>query len=282
MSKFIILKANAKINLSLYIVGKFLNNLHKIESIVSFIKLSDSIFVRKIKSKNHKVYFRGKFAKGISKKNTITNLLNLLEDRNLLNDKYEIKVIKNIPQESGMGGGSMNAACLINYFLKKKIIKIDKKEIINISKLIGFDVIFGIKPKTSIISSNGKLTKFNKKFNYHVLIAKPNFGCSTKLIYSKVKKFSKPKYNSPSELLLRNKNIVVSENKLETIAFKMYPKLKILKLYLSKLPNVIFVRMSGSGSTILAYFYSNKASNVARRELRKKFNTYWCITSKTI
>ena len=55
-----------------------------------------------------------------------------------------------------------------------------------------------------------------------------------------------------------------------------------LKLFLIKLSNVIFVRMSGSGSSILAYFYSKKATENAKKEFKKKFNNYWCITSRTI
>ena len=68
----------------------------------------------------------------------------------------------------------------------------------------------------------------------------------------------------------------------EKIVFKEYPKLMELKFFLLKLSNVIFVRMSGSGSSILAYFYSKKATEIARKEFRKKFNNYWCITSTTI
>ena len=33
-------------------------------------------------------------------------------------------IVKNIPQEAGMGGGSMNAASLISFFIKKKNVKI--------------------------------------------------------------------------------------------------------------------------------------------------------------
>jgi 4-diphosphocytidyl-2C-methyl-D-erythritol kinase len=39
-----------------------------------------------------------------------------------LGHEVEIKIIKKIPQKSGMGGGSMNAASLISYFLQTKII----------------------------------------------------------------------------------------------------------------------------------------------------------------
>ena len=281
--KFSKIKSYAKVNLSLNIIGKLRSKLHKIESLVTFVNLHDLIYLRPIHLNRHKVYFEGKFSKGISNKNTVSKLLQMLDKKKLLNNqKFEIKIKKNIPQKSGMGGGSMNAASLINYFYNKKIIKLNKKRLINLANLIGSDVILGINPKNTILSSNGKLTKFKKKLGFYVLIVKPNFGCSTRLIYSKVKYYSQPKYNNSKQSLLSKNNIINSSNTLEKIAFKKYPKLMRLKLFLLKLSNIIFVRMSGSGSSILAYFYSKKAAEIARKEFKKKFNNYWCITSKTI
>ena len=277
------LKSYAKVNLSLNIVGKFRSKKHKIESLISFIDFYDLIYLKPIHSNKHKVYFIGKFARGINRKNTVSKLLNILDQKKLLNNqKFEIKIKKNIPQQSGMGGGSMNAASLINYFYKNKIIRLNKKRLINLANLIGSDVILGINPKNTILSSSGKLTKFKKKLGLYVLIVKPNFGCSTKFIYSKVRCYSKAKYNNPKKLLLSKKNIINSSNALEKIAFKEYPKLIRIKLFLLKLSKVKFVRMSGSGSSILAYFYSKKATENARKEFKKKFSNYWCITSKTI
>ena len=281
--KFFKIKSYAKINLSLNIIKKLPSKLYQIESLVSFINLCDLIYLRSTSSNNHKIYFNGQFAKGISSKNTVSKLLQILDKKKLLNNqKFEIKINKNIPQQSGMGGGSMNAARLINYFYNKKIIKLNKKRLINLANLIGSDVMLGINPKNTILSSSGKLTKFKKKLGFHVLIVKPNFGCSTKLIYSKVRYYSKAKYNNPKQSLLSKKNITNSSNALEKIVFKKYPKLMRLKLFLLKLSNIIFARMSGSGSSILAYFYSKKAAEIARKEFKKKFNDYWCITAKTI
>ena len=234
--KFLKIKSYAKVNLSLNIVGKLRSKKHKIESLVTFVNLCDLIYLRPIRLNKHKVYFRGKFAKGISNKNTISKLLQILDKKKLLNNqKFEIKIKKNIPQQSGMGGGSMNAACLINYFYNKKIIKLNKKRLINLAHLIGSDVILGINPKNAVLSSSGKLTKFKKKLGFHVLIVKPDFGCSTKLIYSKVRCYSKAEYNDSKQLLLSKKNIINSSNALEKIVFKKYPKLMRLKLFLLKL-----------------------------------------------
>ena len=139
------IKSYAKINLALNVTGKK-TKLHKIETLISFIDLYDLIHLKKIKKENHKIIFKGKFSKNIGKINTVTNLLKLLDKKNLLNSqKFEIKVIKNIPQEAGMGGGSMNAASLINFFINQKILKIKKKSINKVDKSDWFRCYFGNK-----------------------------------------------------------------------------------------------------------------------------------------
>ena len=71
-------------------------------------------------------------------------------------------------------------------------------------------------------------------------------------------------------------------NDLEKIAFKKYPKLKKIKLFLSNTPNNMFVRMSGSGSSIVAYFDSKRSCGNAYSQFKRKFSSHWCIASKTI
>jgi len=43
-----------------------------------------------------------------------------------------------------------------------------------------------------------------------------------------------------------------------------------------------YVRMTGSGSTIVGYFMSKKAALNAKKLLKKKYKNYWCNLSKTI
>ena len=71
-------------------------------------------------------------------------------------------------------------------------------------------------------------------------------------------------------------------NDLEKIVFRKYPKLKKIKSFLSSMPNNIFTRMSGSGSSIVAYFDSKRACSNAYSQFKRKFSSHWCITSKTI
>ena len=276
------IKSYAKINLALNVTGKK-TKLHKIETLISFIDLHDLIHLKKIKKENHKIIFKGKFSKNIGKINTVTNLLKLLDKKNLLNSqKFEIKVIKNIPQEAGMGGGSMNAASLINFFINQKILKIKKNELIKLTSQIGSDVILGIKPSNTILSQNGDIKKYNKNIKLYTLVVKPVFGCSTKYIYSKVKSFSKPQFNFPKSKMFKVKHLKTLNNDLEKIAFKEYPKLKKIKLFLLNTPNNMFVRMSGSGSSIVAFFDSKRFCSNAYSQFKRKFSSHWCIISKTI
>ena len=75
---FKIIKSYAKINLSLGVTGKIKSGYHTIESLVSFLTLYDEIKIRKIRNKDHKIQFIGKFSKGINKHNTVSNLKNVI------------------------------------------------------------------------------------------------------------------------------------------------------------------------------------------------------------
>ena len=114
----------AKVNLSLNVIKRLSSKYHNIESLITFIKIYDEIKIKILNEREHKIYFTGKFSKGIPKNNTILKLLNLLEKKKIIkNKKFEIKIKKNIPQKSGMGGGSMNAASVLKYLMKKKLSK---------------------------------------------------------------------------------------------------------------------------------------------------------------
>ena len=110
----------------------------------------------------------------------------------------------------------------------------------------------------------------------------PNFGCSTKKIYSGVKKFSKPVLNNPNKNMLNLRLLLKYENALEKIAFSKYQKLEKLKLFLKKLNQPLFVRMTGSGSVLVAYYQRKQDCELAKVRFKRKFKKYWCNTSKTI
>ena len=279
---FIKLKSWAKINLSLNLIKRLSNNYHSIESLITFVQIFDEIKIKTLNKKEHKISFSGKFSKGIGKRNTVYKLLKLLEKKKIINKKFEINIKKNIPQKSGMGGGSMNAASILSYFMKKRILNISNKKAKDLAYKVGSDVVLGLEKKNSILFKNKKIGRLNKKIDFHVLIVMANEGCSTKYIFSKVKKYSKPLYFNINKRFFETNYLVQSNNDLENVVFKKYSKIKNLKYFLSSLPNIVFTRMTGSGSALVAYFKSKKAANNAARIFRRKYKNYWYIVSKTI
>ena len=275
------IKSYAKINISLGVLDKLKTKIHKIESFFSFISLHDEIFIKKINDKNHKILFYGRFSKGISNNNTISNLLKLIEKK-LCGQKYLIKVNKKIPQKSGMGGGSMNASSLLKFLIKEKKLSLTSKEIAKISSKIGSDVVIGLQKKTSILYGNGNIKYLNYKLNLYTLLVRPNFGCSTKTIYNNVKFFSKPVFKINKRKTINYKFLSNLSNDLEEPAFRKYPTLKKIKIFMQNLDKILFVNMTGSGSTIVGYFITKKTALNAIKIINKKYKNYWCILSKTI
>ena len=276
------IRSHAKINLALNVIGKK-SSFHKIESVLAFVSLHDEILIKETKFNKNIVIFTGKFSKKIGSNNTVSKLLKILQKIKLLqNKKFLIKINKRIPLKAGLGGGSMNAANVLKYLIKNKIIKVNKNQIEKICKLIGSDVILGLNPTNSILTSKNQIKYFNGCKNFYTLIVKPNFGCSTKYIYSKVKRYNRPKLNKPNKKMFDLKFLKKMNNSLEPIAFSKYSKLKSIKFYLENLLNPEFVRMTGSGSALVAYFQSKVKCENAKKKFNKRYKNYWCITSKTI
>ena len=193
------IKSFCKINLSLKVIKKLNNGYHNIKSLITFCKLHDLISISEIKSLSDKISFSGKFKKGISKKsNTATKILNLLRRSKLLeNQTFKINIQKNIPHGSGLGGGSANAADLLNYFNSKMRLKLSKNKIKKLADQIGFDVPVNLERRNTLLTGKrGEILRLNQKFRLNLLIVYPNLICSTKKIYEKNKKISLSKSRS--------------------------------------------------------------------------------------
>ena len=130
--------------------------------------------------------------------------------------------------------------------------------------------------------SNGKLVTSIKKIRLFVIIIKPKFGCSTKEIYRSVRSYSSKKLTIYKKDHFNFINILKLRNDLEKVVFKYHPKLKQVKSFMEVLPNIQFVRMTGSGSSLLGYFLSKNSAINGAKLFKKKYKNYWFIASKTI
>ena len=108
------------------------------------------------------------------------------------------------------------------------------------------------------------------KFIAHILVVDDDDGIRTL-----VKKY----LNENKFLVTTAEN---AENALEKIAFLKHPKLKKIKIFLEDSKTAAFVRMTGSGSVMVAYYHSKTHCELSKIQFKRKFKNYWCNTSKTI
>jgi len=278
-----ILKSFSKINLSLSVNSKLKNSrLHDIQSYFCLINLFDQIKIDKIEGQKDIIQFKGKFAKYIEKKsNSIIDALTILRERNLISDYYSVLVNKKIPVFAGMGGGTSNAICLIKYLTKNRI---NKNLLSILNKKIGSDVKLFFYEQ-GFLKNLKTINHFRRKYKIYFLLVCPNVRCSTRYVYSKVKKFSsKSKYsfkkiNDKGKFIdfLINKN-----NDLQSIVENKYPIIRKLIIEIRQKKGCYFSRMTGSGSVCYGVFKSEKRAKAALNRIKLKYPQYWSLVAKTI
>jgi 4-diphosphocytidyl-2-C-methyl-D-erythritol kinase len=277
-----VLKSYSKINLSLNVNSKLRSGLHEIQSYYCLINLSDTIKISKIRKKKDKIVFKGSFSKSIKKSNnSIRNLLNLLRNFKLISNYYSVTIVKNIPVFSGLGGGTSNAAFVLKFLLKGRI---TKNILGKFEKLIGSDLRLFFY-KQGFLENLKTIKILKKKQKLIFLLIRPNINCSTREIYSKVKRYSKKTKYSFNKINTK-KNFIsyisTKKNELQSIVEKKYPKIKTLLTDISIEKGCYFSRMSGSGSVCYGLFNSESNAKKAFTKIKTRYPKFWLSIAKTV
>jgi 4-diphosphocytidyl-2-C-methyl-D-erythritol kinase len=277
-----VIKSYSKINLTLKINYKTRNRLHEIQSLYCWINLFDKIKINKINKKKDEIIFKGPFARLIKKKdNSVYKTLIKLRELNLISKYYSINVTKNIPVFSGLGGGTSNAAFILKYFLKNKINNVLLNKF---TSLIGSDLKLFFK-KQGYLKDLKTIINFKKKQKFYFLLVQPKIKCSTKEIYSNVKKTSK-KTNLNKNLTESGYKFLEylskSRNDLQFIVEKKYPYIKKLLIDIKNENGCSFSRMTGSGSVCYGLFIDQIDAKKAINKLKDKYPKLWFSLAKTV
>ena len=180
-----------------------------------------------------------------------------------------------------MGGGTSNAFFLTKFFLRNKI----KKDLLNnLSKKIGSDFKLFLY-KQGFLKSLEKINKFSKKYKLFFLLVYPNINCSTKYVYSKVRKYSLKSKHRFKEINTKVKfiNFIINKNNdLQPIVEKKYSTIKKLIIEIGRKKGCYFSRMTGSGSVCYGVFKSDKTAKDALNKIKLKYPNYWASVAKTI
>lgn len=247
-------KAFAKINLTLNVLGKRPDGYHEVEMIMQSIGLHDSI---SIKSGGEGIRVTSNSGEiPLNENNLVYKAARILLDRFSQNYGLQINITKRIPVAAGLAGGSTDAAATLVGLNKLLNLGLSRQELMEAGSLIGSDVPFCISGGTALATGRGELVEALPALpEQWLVLAKPEIGVSTALVYKnfnpqKVQK--RPDNQAMLKAIKQGDSMQVKQNLanvLESVTLEMYPQLKEIKKLMTQW-DLKYNLMSGSGPTI--------------------------------
>jgi 4-diphosphocytidyl-2-C-methyl-D-erythritol kinase len=179
-------------------------------------------------------------------------------------------VVKRIPAEAGLGGGSADAAATLNA-LQELFGEVDERTLVEIGAKVGADVPFCLKGGTQRAEGIGEVLTPVRGMKLHLLIAKPAEGVSTKKLFSLLRL---PRVMPETTAALK----AISEgnldalcpllfNALEGPAIELVPEIGRIKRDMLAL-GAKAACMTGSGSAVFGVFADKATAEAAKAELK--------------
>ncbi len=272
-------KGCAKINVALHVTGVQEDGYHILDSIVIFTDIFDSLSFKK--SRRNVLTITGEFSDSLNvKTNSIMKALNLFE--NVLTDHFSINLEKNLPLGAGLGGGSADAAAVIRFITNYCRYPMPSPKAIS---KIGADVPVCVLSLASRVGGIGEVVRpiDISEIDLWIVLVNPRIFVSTGSIFEEVIK----KHNEPLEPFTQFrktdqfvKYLKRQRNDLQPIAANKWPEIKEVLDTIEKTQDVLFCRMSGSGSTCFGLYRTEDIAKRAVAYLSKKSNKWWIKFSK--
>ncbi len=273
--KEIRLKARAKINISLDIIGKRENGYHDVEMIMQTINLYDRLIMRKTKKPTIRIKTNLPYLP-VDERNLVYKIIDYMRRQYSIREGLYVDLYKMIPVAAGLAGGSSDAAQTIIGMNKLFALGLTVEEMMDIGAMYGSDIPYCILQGTALATGLGEILEPLSPFPMmNVLIVKPKFSMSTASVYQQFD-LSQVVHHPKTRKLIEaidnsDKSYICDhlENVLETVTVKMHPELETIKQELSDL-GANGVLMSGSGPTIYGLFWKQSEAEGALRRMKKE------------
>ena len=175
------INAYAKLNLFLNVHGKYFNDYHSIESIMTPLHLHDLLNVNLIKDSSDIFITTNDPNIPTNEENILFRCARLFQQHFSIKDGFNIYLEKNIPIKSGLGGESADAAALMHYIINSFNLQPSREDILYLGRLLSWDVPFCYFQKSMYINDKKNIfeeIKINKQ--RFILLVKPEYGISTR------------------------------------------------------------------------------------------------------
>lgn len=274
----ITINANAKINLTLDILGKRTDGYHEVSMIMQSINLFDTLTFTKIDKQEGIVIYGN--VRGVEKPqdNLIYKAAKLFLDTYKINSGVEINLIKRIPVAAGLAGGSTDAAAVFRGLNQLFELNIGINDLCKMAAQLGSDIPFCLMGGTMLATGRGEiLQEISAMPKTNLVLVKPKVDVSTAWVYKNYHKVEDTVIHPNNKAMrkaLLNKNIndicANMGNVLEYVTILAYPEIEEIKEKL-KVYGAIKAMMSGSGPTVFAIVENAQMAADIAGKIQKDF-----------
>ena len=281
----------SKINIGLAITGKREDGYHDIDSIFQSIRLSDSIYF----AKHHSVVFSGgapelpEYMQKLvtyGEENLALKALRALQAYTGCKAGAAIHLLKRVPIQAGLGGGSADAAAMLVGLNRFWDLRLTQEELLKIGSTLGSDVPFLLQGGTARGTGRGEILTYGKSPEPHwLLLVKPKVSVSTAAAYGRFndKSVATKQTIDTVQRHLENNDLksafLASANTFEELLFPDHEELVICKEFFTSrgYPTI----MTGSGPTMVVLLNKPMEALQLQEEIKAAGHDWLSLITKT-
>ena len=269
------LKARAKINLGLDVLGKREDGYHEVRMVMQTIGIYDRLILTKIPEEEIRITSNLAFLP-VNENNLIYKAIKLLKDEYHFPGGVSVDLNKFIPVAAGMAGGSTDAASTMFGVNRLFGLNLSMGKMMELGVRLGADVPYCVMRGTALAEGIGeKLTRITPVPHMWILIAKPQINVSTRLVYEQLDMGGIQKHPDIDGIIraIEAQDVVrIAQsmgNVLENVTVPLYPVIETIKQDMLS-HGAINAMMSGSGPTVFGIFPDEQTTLACQAFLKKK------------
>ena len=275
-------EANAKINLTLDILGKRPDGFHEVAMVMQTIGLHDTLVMEKTE-RDIELSINVPWLKA-DEKNLAWRAAELMRQEYGIEGGVRIELTKRIPVAAGLAGGSADAAAVLKGMNDLYGLQLDEEKLCELGARLGSDIPFCIMGGTMLATGRGEvLTRLSDMPETWVVLAKPRISVSTAWAYQNYDEQGAerhPDNEAIKQAIARGNRKAVAGllcNVLESVTIKKYDVIAEYKqMMLDK--GAMASMMSGSGPTVFGLAKSREQAESIADVLRQETNADVFVT----
>ena len=283
------LKAHAKINWTLDILGTRKDGYHLMDMLMQSVDMHDTLWIEDADTLILEDAAQAQSAKTVQGSDELSSAAVTYDESNLVyraakklrdycgvQKGARMRLLKNVPSGAGMGGGSADAAAALRGLVQLWNLDITEEELLKLGLSLGADIPFMLTGGLARVGGIGEeITPLSPAPAVHLVMLQPCGGLSTKEVFGAFDALDPDTLARPQTAIAQNALIThdlsalgkAMNNVLEGVSVQARPAIGEAAKVLEKL-GAIRGMMTGSGSVVYGVFASKEAAETACEKLR--------------